>query len=83
MKSLMDLRVSEESLNTDMRLGAYDAGFVPLPENINFAGREKVFQRLVENLKPETGQQRRVALFGLGGVGLVPCLYERLKQKAN
>jgi hypothetical protein len=61
----------------------FHAGFVPLPENTNFAGREEVFQRLVENLKPETGQQRRVALFGLGGVGLVPHLHERLKQKAN
>jgi hypothetical protein len=57
----------------------FHAGFVPLPENANFAGREKVFQRLVENLKSETGQQRRVALFGLGGVGLVPHLAERLK----
>jgi hypothetical protein len=61
----------------------FQAGFVPLPENTNFTDREQVFQRLVENLKPETGQQRRVALFGLGGVGLVPHLHERLKQMAN
>jgi hypothetical protein len=59
----------------------FHAGFVPLAENTNFAGREEVFQALVENLKPETGQQRRVALFGLGGMGLAPHLHERLKQK--
>ncbi|OQV06360.1 Tetratricopeptide repeat-containing protein isoform 3 [Cladophialophora immunda] len=45
------------------------SGLVPYAENPRFSGREAALKKLDEYLEPRLGSQRRVALYGLGGVG--------------
>jgi hypothetical protein len=42
---------------------------VPFPENPDFVGRKDTLDQLENLLSPKGDNQRRAALWGLGGVG--------------
>lgn len=54
---------------------------VPIDRNLNFVGRETVFEQLEGQLTAVDGDYRRAAaLYGLGGIGYHLSLYESMKQ---
>ena len=60
---------SSMEMPVEQRLESLPVIVMPYHENPRFVGREEVFEHVKRTLHSASRRQRRVALYGLGGIG--------------